>query len=121
MNTPLDALVLADTQALLTRLSPANPSLSQAMAGNPEAMKIMGEMVLNISRIQTLCAFERPVDLELFSPLVQSCLDRIPELSIVVQHFLRAPALQELNVHLKDGALAATETRFDDYLGSFLL
>lgn len=121
MTTPLDELLLADAKALLAYLTPAQPRLKRVIDRTPDGLKTLGSVILQVSRVQTLCAFERPVDLELFTPALQGSLDEISELKVVLQHFINTPALEDLNVELQGDDLAAAQSRFRDYLGSFLL
>lgn len=117
----LASFVIEDAGKVLAAADLSGARLGEAMDKHPEGQKWAHNLVLQIARVQTICAHERPVDLELFTASIQEAIDALPELGALITYFMENPGLSILNPEMDEDDAQAARMRFQDYMGSFLL
>lgn len=117
----LASFIVEDAEKILSLIESSRPQIRQAINTHPEGMRSLCNLVLQVSRVQTICAHERPVDLELFTGSIQEALDAVPVLKSLLDYFIENPDFTSLNPGMDEKDAQAANMRFQDYVGSFLI
>lgn len=85
-----------------------------------KAVDAMENIVLQLSRVFGICAFQQDNDLEVFRARVEKSLQNFPIFNIVIRIYQKEINLQDINEGLKDSELFSQEQRLNGFLNSLI-